>query len=73
MNGNAEKYIKIDAPDGSRKLLFIPDSYRLLIYEYDNSQTSYEYNLMGKLQLSSFSNIVIVARLNLIYHLQNSS
>lgn len=50
MDGIAEKYVKIDAPDGSRKLLFIPDSYCLLIYEYDNSQTLYEYNLTRMLQ-----------------------
>ncbi|RDD46820.1 Apoptotic protease-activating factor 1 [Trichoplax sp. H2] len=45
INGLANKCLKIDSPIGLKKLSFIPKTPRLLVYEYENSQSVYEYNL----------------------------
>ena len=37
----------MDIPDGSYDILFIPSKHHLLLYESENSQSCYEYNLRG--------------------------
>lgn len=46
-NIDAIYYLKVDIPNGSYDIKFIPSKHHLLVYESLNSQNCYEYHLQG--------------------------